>query len=277
MFLFPIIIPNTQLRGARHGLSLNGKLSRIDAQEQQMLKGSAINTETAQDIFKDWIQVKKKRKNRKNKEPAIMEAEEPESNRLNNMDNQTELNEDYKIQYKSKKSKKQRRDRDEDLANSFSTLGSSPKYGIHSNSMAIKKEKRLKSGKHRMKSSCDGSGEKQNSKTDEIQIKKSKKLKKSKIIVEKNIMDYTSSDSSETGTKDDPLINEIANAIKKRPSKKFKILANEITPIQKKLLRKSGLHVEFKAKKLDKNQVNRELATVYRMSKKIENLLCSND
>lgn len=234
-----------------------------------MLKGSAINTETAQDIFKDWIEVKKKRKNRKNKEPAIMEAEEIKSNRFDNMNIQTELNGDYKIQYKSKKSKKQRRDRDEDLANSFSTLGSSSKYGILSNSMAIKKEKRLKSGKHRF--------EKGYSKTDEMQIKEPKKLKKIKTIVEKNIMDYTSSDSSETAPKDDPLINEIANAIKKRPSKKFKILANEITPIQKKLLRKSGLRVEFKAKKLDKNQANKELASVYRISKKIENLLCSND
>lgn len=51
-------------RGARHGLLSLGKLSRIDAQEQQMLEKIAINTDSAQNIFKDWVHVTKKHRKR---------------------------------------------------------------------------------------------------------------------------------------------------------------------------------------------------------------------
>lgn len=108
-----------------------------------MLKRSVISTETAQDIFKDWIQVKKKRKDGKNKKHNKKEEEKPVQTL-----NKNQSDEDYKIKYKSKKSKKQLRDRDEEMAKSFSTLGTiSHINGLLSSSKTIKKENHLKMGK----------------------------------------------------------------------------------------------------------------------------------
>lgn len=213
-----------------------------------MLKRSVISTETAQDIFKDWIQVKKKRKDGKNKKHIKKEEKK-----------QTQNDEDYKIKYKSKKSKKQLRDRDEDLAKSFSTLGTiSHNNGLLSSSKTIKKENRLEMRKRYDQKMLRGN--------DTVKSNKS----------ERNHY-LTSSDSSETDINDDPLVDRISKLMKTRPSKKFKLLAAELTPIQKKKLKKSGLQIQLKTKKrIDKNK-KKDLANIHKISKKIGNLNCSNN
>lgn len=208
-----------------------------------MLKRSVISTETAQDIFKDWIQVKKKRKDGKNKKHIKKEEKK-----------QTQNDEDYKIKYKSKKAKKQLRDRDEDLAKSFSTLGTiSHNNGLLNGSKNIKKENRLEMGKRYDQKMLRGN--------DTVKSNKS----------ERNHY-LTSSDSSETDFNDDPLVDHISKLMKTRPSKKFKLLATELTPIQKKKLKKSGLQIQLKTKKKKK-----DLANIHKISKKIGNLNCSNN
>lgn len=147
-----------------------------------MLKRSVISTETAQDIFKDWILVKKKRKDGKNKKHIKTEEEKP----IQTL-NKNKNDEDYKIKYKSKKSKKQLRDRDEDLAKSFSKLETiSHINGLLSSSKIIKKENHLKMGKRH--------GLKMLRENDTV---KSKESERSHYL--------TSSDSSETNINDDPL------------------------------------------------------------------------
>lgn len=203
-----------------------------------MLKRSVISTETAQDIFKDWIQVKKKRKDGKNKKHIKKEEKK-----------QTQNDEDYKIKYKSKKSKKQQRDRDEDLAKSFSLLSSSK---------TIKKENRLEMGKR----------------YDQKMLRGNDTVKRNKS--ERNHY-LTSSDSSETDINDDPLVDHISKLMKTRPSKKFKLLAAELTPIQKKKLKKSGLQIQLKTKKRNDKNKKKDLANIHKISKKIGNLNCSNN
>ncbi|XP_031621081.1 G patch domain-containing protein 4 [Contarinia nasturtii] len=145
----------TAHKGARHGLSLSGKLSRIDAQEQQMLEKMALNTETAPNIFKDWIQVKKKHKKRQKSDST----EQPQT--LNSSSESVKLNlltqcNDYVR--KSKKKLKQERKRANELANSFSKLKTedghlvdtvtAKLHGVQDSSKLIKKERRKKSKKH---------------------------------------------------------------------------------------------------------------------------------
>lgn len=219
-----------------------------------MLKRSVISTETAQDIFKDWIQVKKKRKDGKNKKHNKKEEEKPVQTL-----NKNQSDEDYKIKYKSKKSKKQLRDRDEEMAKSFSTLGTiSHINGLLSNSKTIKKENHLKMGKRH--------DQKMLRENDTVKNKKSERNHYS-----------TSSDSSETDINDDPLVDHISKLMKTRPSKQFKLLAEELTPIQKKKLKKSGLQIQLKTKKRNEKNKNKELAKIRKISKKIENLNCSNN
>lgn len=253
-------------RGARHGLSLNGKLSRIDAQNQEMLKKSLINTNTAQDVFNDWIRVTKKRKDKKHKkEKKILNTYEdsakttdnsPESNKLASLLSE----DDYKIKYKSKKHKKQQRDRDEDLAKSFSTLNDKGK--------AIKKEKRLKARKNHIKNSRNESREHiimtESTETTE--------LKATRIPKQNIILDHMSSDCSGSEEHDDPLVQHISNLVESYPNKKFKVIAEKLTPIQKKKLRKSGLRVDFK--KPNKKKSKKEKAKIDKISKRIQNSMC---
>lgn len=111
-----------------------------------MLKKVAMNNDTAQNIFKDWVEVKKKHKKCRKKEVT-----EPNKNLAESPDSQ-----DYRIRYKSKKKRKQHRDRDEELATCLSNLKTEDKasgkcaYGIQETSRTIKKEKPSK-----MKSRCE--------------------------------------------------------------------------------------------------------------------------
>ncbi|KAK0093286.1 hypothetical protein PV326_013906 [Microctonus aethiopoides] len=69
--LFKACGGRTAHKGARHGLTLNGKLARIERQEQELLK--MMN---AQNNSADWIQVENKRKKKKkNSEKMDVEKE----------------------------------------------------------------------------------------------------------------------------------------------------------------------------------------------------------
>lgn len=254
-----------------------------------MLQRSVINTETAPAIFKDWIQVKKKKK-RNSKQIKHMHTINDELSSIDTMTNSKNLtdslesnkssdaplvDEDYQIKYKSKKHKKLQRDRDEDLAQSFSTLGSKdagesslhPAHdiGLSANSRLIKKENRAKARKSKSDANAI-----------EV-IKQVKEQKRRENEKTNNDIGYTSSENSDSDIQDDPLINQISDAIRKRPDKKFKILAKELTAIQKKKLKKSGLSIEFKARKKDKKKLNKELAKVSKISRKIESSMCLNN
>lgn len=277
-------------RGARHGLSLSGKLSRINAQDQQMLGKMSISTETAQDIFKDWITVKKKRKNRKEKKTKTIEADTnisathntndqaesslpktPESDTCNGLIDQN----DYKINNKSRKKKRQHRERDEDLAESLSklktgetSLHSSSLRGVCNSSKAIKKEnsKRSKTKKNHRNSSMHQTNVKNESK---VGMSAAKKIRSKK----------SKDQSSAILLSDDRLAHQIGEIMEKHPNKKFKVVSEQLTKHQKKSLRKSGLRVELKSKKKKKDEKKKlkEQSKFDEISKKLEKSLLLDD
>lgn len=280
-------------RGARHGLSLSGKLSRIEAQEKQLLAKYELNSETATNIFQNWVQVKKKRKNRNpklNSEEFSLDVDDssditkcltssPDSDKLIGLIDEN----DYQIRCASKKKKRQQRHRDEELAKSLSQLTandvatcsrSSNFDSIQNSSKVIKKEKRTKK-KHRRRH-CAMEAETITETTDDefhrSKLKsKSKKSKRNDSQFGNNSSDASSSDCDEPDMSEDPLVKQIADMMKRYPSKKFKVIAEELTPFQKKHLQKSGLRIELKSKKCrDKKKRNKEHAQLEKISKKIE-------
>lgn len=274
-------------RGARHGLTLSGKLRRIVAQEEQLLKENEINSGNAQNIFQTWIEVKKKKKKKHKMKTS-------ESNRINNeertnlpnaIDYTTPKNrlasliiqEDYQRKRISKKKKKQQRARDEDLARSLSRLSTSNMctadtdslgfYGVQSSSKVIKKEKHRrklhveqknrKALNNDKKNFTNGQGAKQNGRTitDEL---------------------YATSDDSEKDIQTDPMVSQIKKIMSQYPNKKFKVEAEELTPFQKKQLQKSGLRIEFKSKKRERKR-NRNRKQVEKIIKKMKSSMDFRD
>lgn len=247
-------------RGARHGLTLSGKLSRIVAQEKQLLNENEINTENAQNIFQTWIQVKKKKHRVKKctSSPNAIDAScITDSNHLDS------------FKRISKKKKKQQRLLDEDLAQSLSRLSTSNNsvlesdpfkfYGVQSSSKVIKKEEHFK------KSHSEHSTRKA--------VKRNKKHRTlSAQQSDGAILDghYATSEDSEKDLPIDPMVSQIKKIMGQYPNKKFKVEAKELTSFQKKQLQKSGLRIEFKSRKREKKR-NKDFIQVDRIIKKINN------
>lgn len=109
-------------RGARHGLSLSGKLNRIEEQERQLLEkySNNLDTDAAQEMFKDWVAVDTRKKKKKPKIKSATSTEvtatSPDSEKLAELLNQS----DYVVKYKSKKKKRRHKALDEALATSLS-------------------------------------------------------------------------------------------------------------------------------------------------------------
>lgn len=242
-------------RGARHGLSLIGKLNRIEAQEKQLMAKNSINTETAQDIFKDWIEVKKKKHKKVNKEDCgkINSNEEEYCTHLIDQD-------DYKIKYNSKKKKRQERERDEDLAKSFSNLRADDPsnqnfhfYGVQNTSKAIKKETR------------------------------SKKKKNKKIRIDVNEINRDENDGQTTPeecgmarknaerNRTDALVKKLNDIVHENPDRKIKVIHEDLTPFQIKRLLKAGFLVKTKLKKRDKRKEHKERAQLDKINKTLAN------
>lgn len=100
-----------------------------------MLKNITLNT----NIFKDWVSCTTK-KHKKHKKKKNIQTKEDEYSLFNSH----LVDQDYKVQYKSKKKKRQHRDRDEELANSlakfkFESTSNSTLYNIQKSSKVIKK------------------------------------------------------------------------------------------------------------------------------------------
>lgn len=272
-------------RGARHGLLLSGKLSRIEAQEKQLLAKSKLSAETATDIFQNWVQVKRKHKNRnKPTNPGTSSTDaielnditkslpsSPDSDPLTGLIDQS----DYQIKISSRKKKKQQRKRDEELAKSLSQLSASEitptssllhLNSVQNKSKAIKKEKQTVKKKHRRRHHAMDADE--DTTDDGFMRKKRRKNKRNGI--DGKLTDLSSSDCDEKDISNDPLVQQIADVMKKYPSKRFKVIAEELTPFQKKHLRRSGLRIELKSKKRDKKKRIKEQAQLDKISKKIE-------
>lgn len=281
-------------RGARHGLTLSGKLSRIEAQENQLLAQNLLNSETATNIFQNWVQVKKKRKNRnKTSLPEtnsidVTETDNtnkcstssPDSDTLNGLIDEH----DYQIK-KSRKKKKQQRARDEELAKSISQLSANESTlkpvtpdlkNVQSKSKAIKKAKR--NSKKQRKKNCTMETDGDNTTDDGFNRKKRQTKSESNAFRnDSKLSDCSSSECDEKEIQEDPLVRQIADVMKRYPSKRFKVIAEELTPFQKKHLRKSGLRIELKSiKKRDKKKRNKERAQLDKISQKIEKAMVFN-
>lgn len=143
-------------RGARHGLKLSGKLSRIEAQEQQILTNS-LNSKTARDTFNEWYTVKKNKKHKKSKEEKLNSMQQdimvPDSIEFEQLEALVDQG-DYIIKNKSKKKKKKQRQMEEDLSKSMKSLQTETSaknfdmdnmlHSVLDYSKAIKKEKNRK-------------------------------------------------------------------------------------------------------------------------------------
>lgn len=253
-------------RGARHGLTLSGKLSRIVAQEKQLLNENEINTGNAQNIFQTWIQVKKRKHRVKECTQVPNATDAPNKTDTNHLDGLINQ-EDYQSKRISKKKKKQQRIRDEDLAKSLSRLSTSNNsvdsdrfkfYGVQSSSKVIKKEKLPR------KSHSDRKTAKRNKEhhTNGRSAKQS-----DGITLDGH---YASSDDSEKDIRTDPMVSQIQEIMSQYPNKKFKVEAKELTSFQKKQLQKSGLRIEFKSKKREKKS-KKDFIQVERIIKKMKN------
>lgn len=101
---------------------MSGKLNRIEEQERQLLEkySNNLDTNAAQEMFKDWVAVdtRKKKKKPKIKTASSTEvtATSPDSEKLAELLNQS----DYVVKYKSKKKKRRHKALDEALATSLS-------------------------------------------------------------------------------------------------------------------------------------------------------------
>lgn len=236
-------------------------------------------------IFGDWVEVKKKRK--KQNQTETNEKNTSTSHTLNSnverlsgstesIGNDLPLDcRDYRIKQKSKKKKKQQRDRDNDLADSFSKLKTgdvaakntiSKFKGVQNSSKSIKKEKRSEIKKPHLKKGLIN--------VDLgyplVDLKGSKEEKKEQADNSTSDSDHQYGNEREHN---DSLTEQIADIIRKHPSKKFKLISGELTQIQSKRLKKSGLNVKIKSKRRNKKQKMKERAQLNKISKKIEKSL----
>lgn len=334
-------------RGARHGLRLNGKLSRIEEQERQLLENyskSSFNTDTAQDVFKDWVQVDEKKSQRKKKKQnksadtnIVAESSKdtvdnadcttpitPDSEHLATLLNQS----DYVVKFKSKKKKKRHRALDEDLAESLNrSLSTSspvkepetPIHKIQDSSKAIKKKRKKnraeKKKKKRAKLGVDESTglinedveirdsdsckyvvnnpiaekylkrsiekqkkEENKDEGDAVQLSSSKKRKRKASKPEKT--DFTiddnddiSSDGDDGVQRKDRLVEYIKGEMQRQPRKKFKIVAENLTPFQSKHLQKAGITLEVNKTTVDSKKLKKERKQMQKIAKQLENAM----
>lgn len=214
-----------------------------------MLKGKILSAETAQDVFKAWIQVKRKHKNRS----QAKSTEKISSNLLNQ--------EDYQLQHTSKKKKKEHRKLDEELSKSLSSLRTN-EAGSSSNIYAMQStSKVITSGKRKRKHL------KHSTKKIDEEIENTADKPREASHFRPNC---ASSDSDSQDEQMDPLVKRIAEVMKKYPNKKFKVIEEELTPLQKKHLRKSGLQIKLKSKKGDKEKKLQKLAQIKKISRDIQ-------
>lgn len=266
-------------------------MNRIEEQERQLLVkySGKIDRDSAQEVFKDWIEVdtvkKIEKKLKKKKIDSPLQSTEtlsPDSEKLATLLNQC----DYVVKYKSKKKKKRHRALDEDLANSLNGLQtispieekSETKLNcINENSIPIrKKDKKMKKKKKRKAIEHDDGylvnddieidepiDQTDSIKVVEITKKKKNKLKKKirklknteesfgkskkrKIKKKVTLSDsdcLSANDSSDTEIKEHRLTKQIKMEMEKHPNKKFKVIAENLTPFQSKQLVKAGLKV----------------------------------
>lgn len=271
-------------------MSLIGKLSRIEAQEQQMLEKINLNRDTAPDMFKDWIEVKKKRKNKKEKKQesqATQNCDAPlfPNSKSDDCDGLVNLSE---YQIKSKKKKKQHRRRDEDLAKRLGSLKtsdiseisqSSKNHGIKDSSKAIKREKleSLKLSKRRTNETEDIAEQPEiNTFLHQSKKKKSKGKKNKCRDISPDNLSCDSIDQQANECKDQ-LVESIESIMEKHPNKKFKIVSHELTSLQNNHLRKSGLRVEMKSKKRDKKNELKVRNQVNKINKNIQRIMTLSD
>lgn len=221
---------------------MNGKLNRIEEQEQQLLQKYAnnnFNRDNAQDVFKDWVQVdettkkgkrKKKHQSKKLNQSSVVADNSmvdtpsnttpitPDSEFLATLINQ----DDYVIKYKSKKKKKQHRALDEDLAQSISNLKTngtakeSILHEIQGTSKTIKKEKQRnglkKKKKNRKKKDCDDTIESTPGRSEDVEIKDTESCDQS--------VKYLKTHNKNTENIDQPDTAASSNKKRKRKSSK---------------------------------------------------------
>lgn len=108
-------------RGARHGITMGGKLNRIEAQDELLLMklGYGNNKVLDNNQEESWTLVTKgkKRKNKEQSTDVDMEKRSKQARLDAAIDDI-----DYKIKYKSKKKKKEQRHRDNALADVLGNL-----------------------------------------------------------------------------------------------------------------------------------------------------------
>lgn len=242
-------------------------------QEKQLLEKNVIETENAQNIFQTWVQVKKRKHKKRTPIHSGTNDDKCVNTSISNVQDLTNVpnlinQEDYQLSSMSKKKKKQQRNLDEDMARSLSQLSTSSSthaegthsfklYGVQSESKVIKKEK------CRRKSHSGHKGRKDRNNDKMYRIETRHGTQK-----EYNPTNFSSSDESED-VQTDPIVLQIKNVMNQHPSKKFKVVAKELTPFQKKQLRKSGLRIEVKSQKREK-KVYKDRTQVERIIKKMK-------
>lgn len=111
-------------RGARHGITMGGKLNRIEAQDALLLmklgNGALYNKVLDNNLEESWTLVTKGKK-RKNMEQS-MDVDMEKGSKQAKLDTTIDDNIDYKIKCKSKKKKKEQRHRDNTLADVLGNL-----------------------------------------------------------------------------------------------------------------------------------------------------------
>lgn len=113
-------------RGARHGLKLNGKLNRIEAQDKLFLaKMADSSADVSVPDTNSWTLVAKAKKRKNKIETDDVDMEACEKQPKYDIAVPTDGNTDYIIKCKSKKRKKEQRQRDESLAETFSDMNAS--------------------------------------------------------------------------------------------------------------------------------------------------------
>lgn len=262
-----------------------------------MMEKMSLNTETAPNIFRDWVEVKKKRQNKngKNKQDSQITFENCDASSISKIESDPCSSlidfEDYKIKTKSKKKKKQQRHRDEDLSKTLSNLKTcditeSPQcsfeHGIQYSSKTIKNgKKKSKHSKLKKKHLTNFTTEEN---TEQLEISeeemipsqlRSRKNKRKKN--QKSSLDNFSSVSSDLNEIEVPLVDKIESLMEEYPNKRFQIVPNQLTMHRNNYLRKSGLRVELKSKKKDKKKELKERAQVNKINKKIQQSLKLDD
>lgn len=232
-------------------------MSRIEEQERQLLEKyeNGLDRDEATEVFKGWIEVENK-KNKKNKnkikqtkdvpDGATGDLISPDSEKLSQLLDQTE----YTVKYKSKKKKKKHRKIDEQLAESMNSLkATSPEpepqdeklRSLNAASTVIKKltekvEKKKSEKKSKKQKSNEGGMLSKTASVDEVEYQRKSNKRTREQVIE-------SDDDFTEEITEHRIVKQIKEEMEKQPKKKFKIVAENLTPFQRKHLSKAGLDI----------------------------------